>query len=154
MGAVYFYHLTDSPLETTLPMLLGKARSAGWRVLVRGDDPGLLERIDQVLWAGPEDSFLAHGIADGMHDDDQPILLGAGISSEGFDCVMSVGGATLTASEVGLAQRSCVLFDGHDQASLELARGQWKTLTDAGCAAQYWAQDQGSWVKKAENSVD
>ena len=34
MGAVYFYHLTDSPLETTLPGLLDRARGQGWRVLV------------------------------------------------------------------------------------------------------------------------
>ena len=32
MGAAYFYHLTETPLERTLPMLLGKCRDAGWRV--------------------------------------------------------------------------------------------------------------------------
>lgn len=151
MGAVYFYHLTDSPLETTLVMLLGKARGAGWRILVRGDDQAALERLDQVIWAGAVDEFLPHGLAGGLHDDDQPILLGTGIGSEGFDCVMSVGGSALTASEVGLASRCCVLFDGHDQAALEVARGQWKMLTDAGCEAQYWAQKDGKWTKKAES---
>ncbi len=152
MGAVYFYHLTDTPLDVTLPMLLGKACGAGWRVLVRGDDPSLLERLDAVLWNGPVDDFLPHGLAGGPNDEHQPILLGSGLASDGFDCVMSVGGAALTAVEAGLAQRCCVLFDGHDPAALELARGQWKTLTDAGCSAQYWAQDQGSWIKKAESS--
>ncbi|NCO21014.1 MAG: DNA polymerase III subunit chi, partial [Rhodobacterales bacterium] len=39
MGAAYFYHLTARPLEATLPMLLGKARQAGWRVCVRGVNP-------------------------------------------------------------------------------------------------------------------
>ena len=38
MGAAYFYHLTRAPLEVTLPMLLGKAQQAGWRVAVRGRD--------------------------------------------------------------------------------------------------------------------
>ena len=51
MGAAYFYHLTETPLEATLPMLLDKARGAGWRVLVRGTDRALLERLDQVLYA-------------------------------------------------------------------------------------------------------
>ena len=36
MGAAYFYHLTAAPLEQTLPMLIGKAQGAGWRVVVRG----------------------------------------------------------------------------------------------------------------------
>ena len=39
MGAAYFYHLTRRPLEETLPVLLDKARGAGWRVAVRGRDP-------------------------------------------------------------------------------------------------------------------
>ena len=49
MGAAYFYHLTESPLDVALPMLVGKARDVGWRVLVRGTDRALLERLDSVL---------------------------------------------------------------------------------------------------------
>jgi len=149
MGAVYFYHLTDTPLEVTLPMLIGKARGAGWRVLVRGQDPVLIKRLDDVLWQGPDDGFLPHGVAGGPHDADQPVLLGD-VPSDGFACVMSVAGADVDASEVGRLDRTCVLVDGHDDAALAYARGQWKALTDAGCAAQYWAQEGGRWVKKAE----
>ncbi|MFG5382503.1 DNA polymerase III subunit chi [Yoonia sp. R2-816] len=151
MGAAYFYHLTDSPLEATLPMLIGKARGAGWRVLVRGSDPALLKRLDDVLWQGPDDGFLPHGMAGGPHDADQPVLLGD-VPSDGFACVMSVGGADVSADEVTAVERVCILFDGHDGAALEHARGQWKALTDAGCAAQYWAQDGGRWIKKAEKA--
>ena len=149
MGAAFFYHLTESPLEATLPMLLSKSRAAGWRVLVRGPQP-VLERLDQVLWQGDPDGFLPHGLAGGPHDADQPILLGDA-PAEGFDCIMSVGGASITATEVGLSERVCVLFDGADAAALGVARGQWKTLTSDGCTAQYWAQDDGRWVKKAES---
>lgn len=150
MGAVYFYHLTDSPLEATLPMLVSKAREAGWRVLVRGPDPTLLARLDDVLWQGPVDGFVPHGLAGGPHDADQPVLLGTEVAANGFACVMSVGGAAVTADEVGALERSCILFDGHDGAALDHARGQWKALTGAGVAAQYWAQDGGRWIKKAE----
>lgn len=150
MGAVYFYHLTDSPLEATLPMLVSKAREAGWRVLVRGPDPALLARLDDVLWQGPVDGFVPHGLAGGPHDADQPVLLGTEVAANGFACVMSVGGAAVTAEEVGALERSCILFDGHDGAALDHARGQWKALTGAGVAAQYWAQDGGRWIKKAE----
>ncbi len=149
MGAAFFYHLTDSPLEATLPMLIGKARGAGWRVLVRGRDAVLLKRLDDVLWQGPDDGFTPHGMAGGPHDADQPVLLGEG-SSDGFACVMSVGGADVTADEVTSLERVCILFDGHDGDALQQARGQWKTLTDADCSAQYWAQEGGRWVMKAE----
>ncbi len=148
MGAAFFYHLTDSPLEATLPMLLEKSRGAGWRVLVRGPKP-LLERLNKVLWERNPDAFLPHGLAGGPHDADQPILLGE-VAADGFACVISVGGAEVTASEVGLSQRVCVIFDGADDAAVQVARGQWKALTDNGCSAQYWAQDDGRWVKKAE----
>ena len=149
MGAVFFYHLTDSPLEATLPMLIGKARGAGWRVLVRSPDAALTKRLDDVLWLGPEEGFLPHGVAGGPHDADQPVLLGDA-TSEGFGCLMSVGGAEVGAAEVGTLERTCILFDGHDGDALHHARGQWKALTDAGCAAQYWAQEGGRWVMKAE----
>ncbi|WP_108816030.1 DNA polymerase III subunit chi [Loktanella sp. Alg231-35] len=149
MGAAFFYHLTESPLEATLPMLIGKAQGAGWRVLVRGTDAALLKRLDDVLWQGPDDGFVPHGLAGGAHDADQPVLLG-NVPSDGFACVISVAGADVTADEVTATERTCILFDGHDGAALDHARGQWKTLTDAGCAAQYWAQEDGRWVKKAE----
>ena len=38
MGAARFYHLTRSPVEAALPMLIGKSLEAGWRVAVRGLD--------------------------------------------------------------------------------------------------------------------
>lgn len=149
MGAAYFYHLTETPLDVTLPMLLGKARAAGWRVLVRGTDAAVLERLDKRLWEGDADSFLPHGLAGGAHDGDQPILLGQDVAQDGFDCVMSIMGAELSAQEVALSERCCILFDGLDGSALERARGQWKTLTDAQVAAQYWAQEDGRWVQKA-----
>lgn len=149
MGAAFFYHLTDSPLEATLPMLVGKARGEGWRILVRGSDETLIKRLDDVLWQGPEDGFLPHGIVGGPHDADQPVVLG-NAPSTGFDCLMAVGGADVSADEVAALERTCILFDGHDGAALDRARGQWKALTDAGCTAQYWAQEDGRWTKKAE----
>ena len=151
MGAVYFYHLTETPLDQTVPMLVGKARGAGWRVLVRGRQTPHLERLDRVLWQGAPTGFLPHGLSGGAHDAQQPVLLGVDVPGEGFDCVMSVDGAALSAAEVGLLRRACILFDGNDDAALQHARGQWKMLSDAGCEAQYWAQDMGSWVKKAES---
>ncbi len=151
MGAVYFYHLTRGPLEATLPVLLGKARAAGWRVAVRGVDEGRMQWLDQKLWTGPDEGFLAHGLAGGDHDADQPILLTCKTQA-GNDpaCVMSIDGAVVTPEEVAGLERVCILFDGNDPEAVQQARTQWKTLTDAGTSAQYWSEESGRWEKKAE----
>lgn len=152
MGAAYFYHLTRRSLEDTLPMLLGKSLQAGWRVAVRGTDPGRLDWLDQKLWQGPQDGFLPHGLAGGPHDADQPILLTTSTQAANDPtCLMIVEGAQITPEEVTAMQRSCVIFDGHDPQALQIARSQWKTLTAAGCSAQYWSEESGRWEKKAES---
>lgn len=151
MGAAYFYHLTRQPLEATLPMLLEKSLGAGWRVAVRGRDAARLAWLDERLWLGPEDGFLPHGIAGGPQDADQPVLLTIeSACPNGAACIMAIDGAEVRAEEVQAMERVCILFDGNDDAAVQVARGQWKTLTGAGCAAQYWSEAGGRWEKKAE----
>ena len=153
MGAAYFYHLTRRPLQDTLPLLLDKARGAGWRIAVRGRDPDRLAWLDDALWLGGELSFLPHGLAGGAHDALQPILLTT--SSEAANapsCVMSVDGAEVSPQEVETLERVCILFDGTDPDAVQTARVQWKTLTAAGCVAQYWSEESGRWEKVAESA--
>lgn len=150
MGAAFFYHLTRRPLEETLPVLLEKSLGAGWRVAVRGRDPGRLEWLDQKLWQGPDDGFLPHGLAGGEHDALQPILLTTGAAGNEPTCLMSVDGAEVSPDEVNAMERVCILFDGYDEEAVQVARGQWRTLTGAGCSAQYWSEESGRWEKKAE----
>ena len=152
MGAALFYHLTRGPLERTLPQLLAKARAAGWRVAVRGTDAGRMEWLDERLWLGPEDGFLPHGLAGGPHDADQPVLLTTAPDLPNrAACLMAVDGAEVAPDEVTRLERVCVLFDGNDAAAVDRARGQWRALTQAGCAAQYWSEESGRWEKKAES---
>ena len=151
MGAVFFYHLTRQPLEAVLPTLLARAQGAGWRVAVRGGTEQRMDWLDDKLWLGPEDQFLPHGRAGGPFDADQPVLLTTGAAANDAACVMAVDGAEVSVEEVTALERVCVLFDGNDPAAVEAARGQWRTLTEAGCAAQYWSQDSGQWQKKAES---
>lgn len=151
MGAAYFYHLTDSPLETALPVLIGKAREAGWRVVVRGRRLDHLKWLDEKLWLGPDEGFLPHGMAGGSFDADQPVLLTSGAEvPNGATCLMSVDGAAVTPDEISETERACVIFDGHDSDAVATAREQWKTITKAGVVAQYWAQENGRWTKKTE----
>ena len=152
MGAVYFYHLTKKPLEKALPILLEKAMQAGWRIEVRGNSAHRLAWLDEQLWVGTEDSFLPHALAGDANDASQPILLSTkptGIA----ECIMSIDGALITKSEVEGSERVCILFNGLDKDQLNVARQQWKLLTDEGCLAQYWSEETGRWQKKSENKA-
>lgn len=151
MGAVMFYHLTQRPLVDTLRMLVDKSLAAGWRVSVRGTDRAGLEALDAALWAGPEDSFLPHGLEGGAHDAQQPVLLGTqAANTNNAQCVMAVHSAKVSAQDAAAMERVCILFDGEDEEAVAHARGQWKTLTAAGISAQYWSEESGRWEKKAE----
>ena len=151
MGKAMFYHLTQRPMEATLTMLLGKARQAGWRVVVRGCAPERMAWLDEKLWLGPEDGFLPHGLEGGPHDALQPVLLSAtSTCPDGVHCLMTIDGADVAANEVSDLDRVCVLFDGNDPEALQTARGQWKALKDAGAKAEYWSEESGTWEKKAE----
>lgn len=154
MGNALFYHLTRGPLERTLPLLLGKALEAGWRVEVRGTDAGRMAWLDEALWTGAEAGFLPHGLAGGRHDADQPILLttGGGAGNRPA-CLMAVDGAEVAPDELAGLERACILFDGLDGAAVQAARAQWTTLTGAGCAAQYWSEETGRWQMKAESGA-
>jgi DNA polymerase-3 subunit chi len=153
MGEAYFYHLTRSTLDETLPTLLERARAAGWRVAVRGTDAAQLDRLDERLWLG--EGFLPHGRAGGPHDADQPVLLTTaaevpGDAPNGAACLMAIDGAEVAPEEVRRLERVCVIFDGGDEAALAIARRQWKGLTDAGCGAKYWSQEGGGWAMRVE----
>jgi len=149
MGAAFFYHLTERPLEVALPVLIAKAMQAGWRVAVAGTDTARLERLELTLWNG--DGFLPHGLAGGPHDAEQPVLLTSVAPANDPNCVMAIDGVDVVAEEVEARDRYCIIFDGSDEMAVERARTQWQALAAAGVAAQYWAEENGRWVKKSES---
>ncbi|TCO70321.1 DNA polymerase III subunit chi [Rhodovulum euryhalinum] len=147
MGIAMFYHLTRRPLEATLPALLDKALAQGWRVVVRGSAAANLDWLDERLWMG--EGFLPHGRAGGEFDADQPVLLTTGRDTpNGATCLMAVDGAPVSPEEAAALERVCILFDGNDPAALDAARSQWRVLTGAGVAAQYWSEESGRWEMK------
>lgn len=151
MSEVFFYHLTQAPLEVTLRVLLEKSLGAGWRVLVRGRTGDMLDQLDQQLWLRPEDGFLPHGIAGGAHDTDQPVLLTTAPGPDpGRDALVSIEGAEVKPDEIPDLTRAMILFDGHDAGAVEAARAQWRALTGAGVKAKYWSEESGRWEMKAE----
>lgn len=155
MGKALFYHLTRDPVEITLTKLAGLAMGQGWNVLVRAQARERIDWLDQKLWVmGGDDSFLPHGMAGGTQDSDQPILLTTNVeNANGAVYLMSLDGAEISAAEILTAERGVILFDGHDPDAVAHARTQWKTLTDAGCSAEYWSEESGRWEKKAEKAA-
>lgn len=153
MGTAMFYHLTRSTTEDTVTSLLGRAVGMGWRIMIRGGDSARLDRLDTHLWLHPENSFLPHGRSGGADDAAQPVLLGDGPITNDATAMMLLDGADVSLTEAQSLTRVWLIFDGEDPAALAAARVQWKTLTDAGIAAQYWSEETGKWKMKAEKTA-
>lgn len=153
MGDVYFYHLTRAPLDETLRLLIERGQARGWAIAVRGTDPASIARLDEKLWLQPDDSFLAHGVAGGDRDAEQPVLLTTSADLPNNPaCLMAIEGAEVSVEEAARLERICILFDGADAPALAHARDQWRALTAAGIAAHYWSEEGGRWQRKAQNA--
>ena len=155
MAVARFYHLTRDPPEALLPQLLSKSLEAGLRVALRaGGGAPRLEELDRSLWRG--EGFLPHGIEGGPHDADQPVLL-TQTARPAQDlpnrplCLIALDQSPVTPEEAAAMERLCILFDGADPAQVEAARGQWRALTRAGLAAEYWSQEGGRWTCAARH---
>jgi DNA polymerase III subunit chi len=147
---VLFYHLMRGTVEDTVSTLLARALAQGWRVMLRGTDATRLDRLDARLWTDPPEGFLPHGRAGGPHDADQPVLIGTGAAANGARALMLVDGAVASEDEAAAMERVWLLFEGADQAAVGAARGEWRRITAAGIAAQYWSDEGGRWAMKTE----
>ena len=150
MADIRFYHLTQSPLEQTLPGLLATSLSRGWRVLVQGGNDARLTFLDTHLWTTPEDSFLPHGLeGDGSA---QPIWLTSSAQNPGkANVLMLIDGARVSPERMAGFDTVALFFDGGDDSAVAKAREDWKAVVAAGLPAVYWAQENGVWVQKAKS---
>ncbi|MFH5774024.1 DNA polymerase III subunit chi [Paracoccus sp. NGMCC 1.201697] len=148
MGSALFYHLTRSGPAQLLPMLIGKSLRAGWRVEVRGRDRARQAGLDETLWQG--DGFLPHGLAGGVHDPRQPVLLTVAgqPATNAPRCLIALDGAPVGGQECNDLDRVCIIFDGNDSEALDTARAQWREFKAAGVAAEYWSEADGRWERK------
>ena len=150
MTEVRFYHLTQSPLEQTLPGLLATSLKRGWRVLVQGGDEARLKFLDTHLWTTPDDSFLPHGL-EGQGADHPIWLTNSEDNQNNAGVLMLIDGARVTAARMADFDLVTLFFDGADEAAVARAREDWKAVTGAKLPAVYWAQENGSWVQKAKS---
>jgi DNA polymerase III subunit chi len=149
MAEVLFYHLTESTLEDALPGLLEKSLERGWKAVVQTGTEERRDALDQHLWTFREESFLAHATDREAHQADQPVLLTTGQGNgNGAEIRFIVDGARPPSLDG--YQRAVFLFDGHDQAQLEAAREEWKSLKATGHQVTYWQQTpERRWERKA-----
>ncbi len=146
---VRFYHLTQSPLEHTLPSLLAKSLERGWRVVVQGADAARLAFMDSHLWTFSDDSFLPHGLEG--QGAGQPIWLTTTEDNPNdAGVLMLIDGAQATPDRMQGFDLVTLFFNGGDAAAVAQARENWKAVVAAQLTAVYWAQENGGWVQKAK----
>ena len=142
---VDFYQLAGTPAEQVIASLSDKVLESDGRLLIVADDEAFLARLDRLLWDQGATSFLPHGLAGGVDDARQPILLSS--SPDAPNQARNLLIADGTWREAALTyDRSFYLFD---DGSLEGARLAWKLLAGReGVERRYWAREGGKWVKK------
>ena len=153
MTEVLFYHLSAQPLERASPEILEKCVARGLRVTLRAGSRERVEALNAHYWTYRDEGFLPHGVAGDGPAERQPIYLTDGEETPNDPQVlMLVDGAEAKPEDMGRFERVVLMFDGNDAEAVDRARGQWRAVSEAGLKAIYWAQDDGRWVKKAENA--
>jgi DNA polymerase III subunit chi len=141
---VDFYQLSRDPVEGVLPAIAGRILDMGARLLVVAHEPDRLERISAGLWAGPPESFLAHGRAGEGGEAHQPILLShACDAGNGARHIALADG--LWRDEALSFERAFYFFDAD---TIDGARQSWRALSKAdGVEPRFWRQEGRKWVQ-------
>lgn len=146
---VWFYHLTQWPLERALPPLLEKTLERGWRALVRAGNPARLETLNEHLWSWSDESFLPHGLASEDGAAGQPVLLTTEMSNDNDADVLFVVDHAETGDVTGFT-RTILVFDGNDDTAMASARAEWRRAKENDLEVSYWQQSEtGGFEKKA-----
>ena len=143
---VDFYQLSRDPVDQVLPAIAARILGLGARLLVVAQGEDRLARISEGLWAGPPDSFLAHGRAGEGGAAHQPILLGVTCDA--------ANGARHIALADGLWREEAIDFERafffFNDETIEGARASWRDLSKRdGIVARYFRQDGRKWVQMA-----
>lgn len=145
---ILFYQLQGERPEAVLPTLIERSRERGWRVVVQTASEERLRALDDHLWTYTDESFLAHGTDREPAPEEHPVLLTQGDgNANGAVVRFLIEGAPLPA-DASPYERVVVLFDGNEEESLALARGQWRQAKAAGHEATFWQREGGRWRKK------
>lgn len=148
MAEVFFYHLTTTSIEATLPALLEKTLERDFRALVVASEERL-GKLEAHLWTYRAESFLPHGLEKDKYSENQPILLSDKITliNKANICFLLDGQAL--PDDYDSFKRICILFSDDNEDELAHARLQWRTVKLTSAEAAYYKQnDNGGWDKK------
>ncbi len=141
--------MQNASLEQVLPQLLEASLKRDWRAVVKVGEPARLDELSTQLWTYKPASFLPHGTQDDGPADAQPVYLTTLDENPNTAQVLFLVHGAAPAALDGYI-RCVLMFDGRDDAALNAARAQWKSLKAQGHDATYWQQsDEGRWEKKA-----
>ena len=142
---VDFYQLGEVPVGGVLPALTAKMREVGAKVLVVSADEAQLAQISEALWA-PKGTFLAHGLAGGLEDARQPILLSNTLEAvNDARFLMLADGQWRNGAEE--FERVFLLFGN---STIDDARATWRSLDGReDVVRNYWRQEDTGWVQAA-----
>jgi DNA polymerase-3 subunit chi len=154
MTETLFYHLDRRALEEVLPGLIEKSLERGWRAVIKTDSAERSEALDNLLWTYDEQSFLAHAQSGDGEAARQPVLITMEEENPNrANILFCVGGASPSDwSDAKLSDlaRIVLLFDGRDQAALDMARDAWKSARTSGHDVTYWKeQPSGKFEKQS-----
>ena len=143
---VDFYQLAGSPPEQVIAGIAERILSGGGRLIVIAEDESYLTKLDRLLWDLGPTRFLPHGVAGGVDDARQPVLLTSSPDAPNLARNALIADGNWR-DWVLSYDRSFFLFDS---STLEAAREAWKSLAGReGVDRRYWAQESGKWVQKA-----
>jgi len=143
---VDFYQLAGTSAEQVIASIAEKILSSDGRLIVIAEDEAYLAKLDRMLWDQGPTSFLPHALAGGADDARQPILLTTTPDAPNVARNALIADGSWRDSILSY-DRGFFLFDN---ATLDAAREAWKSLAGReGVERRYWAQEDGSWVKKA-----
>ena len=143
---VDFYQLAGSAPEQIIASLADKILGADGRLLIVAEDEAYLARLDRMLWDQGPATFLPHGVAGGVDDARQPILLSTSPDAPNLARNMLIADGEWRDAALTY-DRSFYLFDND---TLDGARLAWKLLAGReGVERRYWAQVDGRWKQQA-----
>lgn len=147
MKEIRFYHMTQSPLEKTLPDLLAKTLGRGWRAVVVLENRGAIDEISSLIWGYRPHAFLAHSVkGDGM-EKESPLYLSTEIENPNSANVLFLCNGTILGGE-GDYDLVCDLFDGRFDDTKAAARERYVAYREKGYSLTYWQQTETGWTNQ------
>lgn len=149
MTDISFYQVMESvpaSVDKTLPSILNKILKSGKNVVIKCPNIERMERIDDSLWSFQTSSFMPHGTMEDNFKEKQPIYLTTEDENPNHaEYLILISGAV--SEDFASYERVFDMFEA-SEIQQQNARTRWKDLKSKGYPLSYFANENGSWIKK------